>query len=199
MLKYRTVVAAKDLDMEKFAHLLDDDEECRPVDMEGVKDDTYYVTNKGRLISTARRDEGKFLSTNYTNQHGYVKVSLHFDEGRKIKYLHRVVLETFKDPPNDDREYETHHIDGDRSNNHIDNLEWVTHQENLERANHARGEDFKDSKLTDEKVKDMRRLYDEVEWATVDKISTWFGMSYIHTYRIIKGDHWEHVDGEGEE
>lgn len=93
----------------------------------------YQVSNLGRVRSVDRFDNmGRLRKGNIKvardNGHGYLAVQMYKDNQQKIRYVHRLVAQTFLDNP--DNKPEVHHIDSDRGNNVIDNLQWVTSKEN---------------------------------------------------------------------
>jgi len=60
---------------------------------------------------------------------GYFMLVLTRKYNRKLKYIHRLVAETFI--PNLNNLLEVNHIDGNKQNNRVDNLEWCTRLENI--------------------------------------------------------------------
>jgi hypothetical protein len=60
---------------------------------------------------------------------GHLQVALRSPCGRKLAYVHQLVLLNFVGhrPPN----HESCHNDGDESNNHFSNLRWDTHAANM--------------------------------------------------------------------
>ena len=68
----------------------------------------------------------RFLKT--TLDKGYYRVSLTKDEKSYLKFIHRLIAETFI--PNPDNNPFVDHIDRDPKNNSLSNLRWCTHQEN---------------------------------------------------------------------
>lgn len=93
----------------------------------------YQVSNFGRVRSVDRFDNmGRLRKGNIKvsrdNGHGYLAVQMYRDNKPKVRYVHRLVAQTFIDNP--DNKPEVHHIDSDRSNNKLDNLQWVTSKEN---------------------------------------------------------------------
>jgi len=102
----------------------------------------YLVSNKGRVISTARSKVKELIPQN--DAVGYVHVRLYPDDYRfgsyegnrgkkpKLFKVHRLVLDTFF--PNADTTLEVNHRDGNKKNNDITNLEWISRQENLQHA-----------------------------------------------------------------
>lgn len=112
-------------------------EEWRDVNgYEGV----YQVSNYGRVKSLARivavKDKNGILRnrpylekilTQQVGVGGYMRVALCKDGGIKIKYVHRLVLETFETNGID---MECRHLDNNPANNRLDNLCWGTPLEN---------------------------------------------------------------------
>lgn len=90
--------------------------------------DEYMVTEDGDVYSIKRK---KYLKNSY-NQHGHVKVELWHNNKRKVKYVHRLIAETYIDNP---CKYKiVNHIDNNPSNNSISNLEWTTNSGNIRHA-----------------------------------------------------------------
>lgn len=81
--------------------------------------------NKKRLI------KGTFLKLRFNNRN-YNIVSLYKNNIQEVRFIHRLVAETFI--PNPENKPEVNHIDGDKQNNKIDNLEWCTRTENNKHA-----------------------------------------------------------------
>lgn len=135
-------------------------------DIEGYEG-FYQISNLGRVKSlggwcgTAKRKE-KIRSTSLTHD-GYVKVRLIHQGKDKTMRVHRLVAEAFiANPKNKDT---VNHIDGNKQNNMVSNLEWV---DRTEQMIHAYGLGLKTSrvgshnsnaKLTDEQVREIRKLY----------------------------------------
>lgn len=120
-----------------------DKEEFRPV----VENSRYEVSNYGHV----RKSDTWVWLTESLERTGYRRVSLAFDNGRRITYaVHRLVAHAFYPMENAD-EFQVNHIDGDKMNNHLDNLEYVTSSEN---ARHAFATGL--SKMTDEYKKKHR-------------------------------------------
>ena len=81
--------------------------------------------NKKRLI------KGTFLKLRFNNRN-YNIVSLYKNNIQEVRFIHRLVAETFI--PNPENKPEVNHIDGNKSNNRVDNLEWNTHSENIQHS-----------------------------------------------------------------
>lgn len=99
-------------------------------DIEGFEG-RYQISSWGRV----RNKDGMILKP-YTNNKGYVKISL--QEGRRAikKRIHRLVAQAFI--PNPYNLPQVNHKDGNKQNNSYTNLEWVTNSENLRHAREMR-------------------------------------------------------------
>jgi len=83
----------------------------------------YKITKNGNIFGIS----GQQL-TPRLHSAGYLTVNLR----RKYKYIHRLVLETFKGPC--PKGMECNHKDGNKQNNKLSNLEWITRKENIKHA-----------------------------------------------------------------
>jgi hypothetical protein len=116
----------------------------------------YQVSDQGRVRSPSR------LLRPGLGSHGYLGVAL----GRSRHALvHRLVIEAFR-PPIDGLPH-VNHLDGVKTNNRLDNLEWSNKSQNQHHAIAAGlfqgpplrpGEQNGNAKLTDERVREIRRL-----------------------------------------
>lgn len=79
-----------------------------------------WVSSDGRL-----KDKNKTLIKQMINVDGYMVY--------KNKFVHRIVMDTFK-PIKTKQNMTVDHLDHNKRNNCLDNLEWVTREENQERA-----------------------------------------------------------------
>lgn len=85
----------------------------------------YSINKRGEVKSTY---VSKMLKPRNAGK-GYFCYQLRNEHGKKNKYIHRLVAETFI--PNLHNLPMVDHIDGDKSNNNVDNLRWVTNFQNL--------------------------------------------------------------------
>lgn len=104
----------------------------------GYNDD-YMISNWGNVKSNKKntRNSGIMklhlnISGNLQRGGGYYRVCLTKNGINKFCYVHKLVLETFKDNP--ENKPEGNHIDGNKQNNHLLNLEWCTSSENKKHA-----------------------------------------------------------------
>ena len=83
--------------------------------------ENYFITEDGRLFNTKKQMKP------YRGER-YEKVVMKINGKPTMKYIHRLVAESFI--PNPHNKPTVNHKDGDKFNNHISNLEWCTHSEN---------------------------------------------------------------------
>lgn len=151
----------------------------------------YSVSNLGR----ARRDDSGLVKGSY-NPDKYIQIGLFRFGKRKLKMLHRLVIESFVGPIK--KGYEVNHIDGDKENNSLPNLEAVTPKEN---NLHARltglwkpkfGEDISHAKLNDCQVLEIRNLY-RSGGETCRGLARKFGVKKSTIHKLLKNRSWKHL------
>ena len=105
-----------------------DNEEWKPVKIDGLEINNYFVSNLGRF----KNSKGVIMENYKPHHSGYIYVRVN-----KNKYaLHRLIATTFIE--NLTNKPSVNHIDGNKTNNCVTNLEWVTIQENNQH-NHTIG------------------------------------------------------------
>ena len=124
---------------------------------------------------------------------GYHIVSLYKNGVQQNNRVHRLVMAAFVGPcPNG---MQVNHIDGNKSNNRLENLEYVTQSENAIHSytiglQSQQGEKNNHSKLTEEKVHEIRKLLGkEIHRAIAAK----FDVSRQTIDLIANGKRWGHV------
>lgn len=127
----------------------------------------YQVSDKGNVRSLGgwcgnSKHKERILSKSLTHD-GYEKVRLN-RKGKDITArVHRLVAEAFIENPL--HKETVNHIDGNKQNNCVENLEWCDRKEQMQHAYNlglkkaAKGSCNCNSKLTDEDVEEIRRLY----------------------------------------
>lgn len=87
-------------------------------------------------LGTIRDDETLGFVGISSNADGYMTCwLLSYTSSKKTMVLvHRLVAETWLNPPKDKFKVEINHINGNKADNHVSNLEWVTKAENAEHA-----------------------------------------------------------------
>lgn len=104
----------------------------------------YFASRSGHVWSTWKMgckpdpDLGALRQVRpYTHQGGYSQVCLRLERARHKRYVHEIVLTTFKGPcpTNKDR---CRHLNGNPSDNRPENLDWGTaHENNLDMIAHG--------------------------------------------------------------
>lgn len=161
----------------------------------------YSVSNVGRIKRTGKARGarvGHFIRPQIGGTDGkYHKVILGRNHGRD--YVHRIVAKAFHGPPPTTK-HEVNHINGNTKDNRVDNLEWVTRSENNyhsytalgRKASPSVGEKQWNSKLTEDKVREIRRL-----WATNEylqrELADMFGVLQTTISRIVLYQSWKHI------
>ena len=95
------------------------------------QDPRIKVSNKGNVIS-CKRGVGHPLKVWRSNS-GYQRAAAG-DAPRPMRYVHRLVAETWLDNPNPDYYTQVNHINGDKTDNRVENLEWVSRSQNVRHA-----------------------------------------------------------------
>lgn len=85
----------------------------------------YSVTTDGKIFS---HRSNRFLK-NQETKNGYEVITLCSKDIKEVKYIHRIVAETYID--NHNNLPIINHKDGNKKNNKLTNLEWTTYSGNL--------------------------------------------------------------------
>ena len=90
----------------------------------------YEINNTGE-VRNIKKDRN--IYRDLTNKHGYARVNLFGPQGRRRRFVHRLVAETYH-PEKYSESLVIDHIDGNKTNNHFENLEPITQSDNTRRA-----------------------------------------------------------------
>ncbi len=171
----------------------------------------YYVSRTGQMYSDRKWMRGSVSVVDEAFRHpvasfvgdrGYVRACLRVAVGGKhrsvSRTVHQMVLRAWVGPP-PFKGAMCRHLDGVKTNNSLDNLAWGTSKENhADRELHGsnwRGEHHPSAKLTDAKVREIRRLA-KAGMSGAD-IGRKFGISGVSAVRVIRGLRWKHVAVDG--
>jgi len=162
----------------------------------------YEVSSLGRVKSLRKCTStfvGRIVKARSKGSKGYLSVNLSPGSGRtKITHLlHLVVARAFLGPPPEGKE--VNHEDGIKTNPRLSNLSYVTKPENHRHAvviglhtfDAVRGERNVNAKLTDDKVRLIRRRLRE--GVGVSAIGREVGMPYQRIQEIRDGYGWNHI------
>lgn len=152
----------------------------------------YEVSNLGRVRN---HKTGRILKFD-TAHTGYHQVKLSYEGKKKNCLVHRAVALAFL--PNPDNKREVNHKDGSKTNNLLSNLEWATSKENQEHAmEHGLqrvliGEECGIAKLTEDKVREIRRLHSTGEYSH-SQLGKLFDIGKRNITQIVNYRTWKHV------
>lgn len=164
----------------------------------------YQISNQGNVRSISRksytktnvlkRTKGKELSKT-KKKNGYLTVMFCLKNKKKRFYIHRLVAITFI--PNPKNKPQVNHIDCNKENNNYWNLEWNTKIENTKHAilNNLikKGENSNSSKLNNNKVLAIRRLYRINPNFNKYKLAKKLGIKDTTIHKIIRFQRWKHL------
>ena len=159
----------------------------------------YDISDQGRIRSwhkggpnrDALRKTPKILSS---SRGRYIQVNLRKDGTANILCVHRLVLEVFVGPAPPGME--CCHNNGVKHDNRVENLRWDTRSANMldavEHDGHNCGEKYGRSKLMEEQVLEIRRLYTAGDH-THRQLSTQFGTDRSNIGQIVRRVTWRHI------
>jgi len=157
----------------------------------------YEVSDLGnvrRRSCAPGRVSGRSMAGVY-NKAGYHVVSLRGAGRTKKSFLaHRLVAAAFLENPED--KPHVNHIDGNKANNALSNLEWCTRRENTIHAMklglHTFGERNGTAKLTEEKVREIRRRYASGE--LMRQLAASYGVAESTVRKVVRLLKWKCVE-----
>jgi len=133
------------------------------------------------------------------NSNGYhtISVPVGTDGKRQMQKVSALVCEAFHGP----RPYKMDccHEDGNRLNDAASNLRWDTRRGNMQDAihhgtvygkHHHCGTEHPNAKLTDDQVREIRRVYNE---QGLDAVCARFPFNRWHLTQVARGAVWKHV------
>jgi 16S rRNA U516 pseudouridylate synthase RsuA-like enzyme len=89
------------------------------------------------------------------------------------------------------------HLNDNPTDNRVENLAWGTYSDNLNDAirngrSHPKGESHCRAKLTEDNVREIRRLYATGEF-TLKELAMRFGVHFSGIAKIVTRSTWKHV------
>lgn len=159
----------------------------------------YTVTSAGDVYSNyivshrvnKKRGEPKKLKQ-FDGKDGYPVVTLCFNGSRKNHKIHRLVLSSFVENPQN-KPFACHK-NGDIKDNNIDNLYWGTRKENgqdmVRHGNSLRGQKQNKCKLQEIDVLSIRGQFGN---KSAKNLAKDFSVSVSNIYRIINRETWNYV------
>lgn len=168
----------------------------------------YQVSNQGRVRKTPKKNSCGFeygggimsMQVNDYMDYWHIRLRLIPDDG-KTYFVHVLVAEAFNGPRPLWAEC-VNHINGIKTDNRPENLEWSTFQQNVQHAvdtglcKSLKGEDHKMAKMTNETVREIRRMYVENLDISAATLGEKFGIWQTTANSIIGYRTWSNVDPE---
>jgi len=173
-------------------------------DIEGYEGH-YKISSTGRVKSLLRKCKSKNgilrtvpekILTGTKDKDGYLKVSLNYEHILDICRIHRLVAKHFI--PNPENKPVVNHKDGNKQNNNDWNLEWNSISQNTQHAYDfsfilkKKGEKNKASKLKDNQVLEIRRLFKTKKYKH-SELAKLFNISSTMITRIVNNQNWKHI------
>lgn len=164
----------------------------RNEDTKRFRNTGYLVTKDGNILN---KKGTEYLKGQITNT-GYYQVILYIDGKPRVFYKHRVVAEVFLEKK--DETNVVNHKDGDKLNNNVGNLEWTTRSENTKHAvetglfKAANGVNAHCSKLTEDQVIEIRKLYKETK-ITQNELGRIYNLNPSSISDIVNRVSWKHI------
>ena len=158
-----------------------------------IKNHPKYEINENGII----RDKATLkIKSQYIGSTGYYMVSFSYNNKSKPQRVHRLLANTFISNP--ENKPEVNHKDGNKLNNNLTNLEWSTHKENMKHAfsnGLANNTGIKNgmSKLTEEQVKEIKRLLNEGKLSQYKIAKKIGGISRSAVMNIKNRNQWKHI------
>lgn len=144
-----------------------------------------------RVKPAATRGKVPYLVKGGDNGHGYLRVKIYNDEGKKVGCaVHRLVLLAFCGPPRD--RMICCHYDGNPKNNSISNLRWGTSRDNSDdaiRLKEVAGEKNGRAKLTINDVKQIRSVFNG-KYGQIAALARQYKISHSAMWSVVRGGNW---------
>lgn len=165
-------------------------------DYEGL----YEISNYGRIKSLSRKSKTKIIKDEkilktFKRHTGYIQAKLSKKSKLYNPIVSRIVAEAFLEKPS--YKCVTNHIDCVRDNNHVDNLEWISQSQNTRYAflkgnKSQKGEKNNRSKLTMEKVNEIRKFKQNNDHLSQQEIADHFNLKRENVKDIINYKTWNY-------
>ena len=175
-------------------------EKWNRIEFEGLEFPPHYeVSNFGRIKSFQTDPKNGTIIKGSVIQ-GYRSLNIRVNGGKSInRYLHKLVAEFFVEKLSEDTKYVIHR-DFDKQNNHYANLKWATLSEmtvhnydNPGVINRRIPTRTKNYKLTEAKVKVIKKLLKSDKPNRLKMIAKQFGITHTQLNRIRNGENWKNV------
>ncbi len=161
----------------------------------------YHISNFGRVKSKDINTGRERLVKGSVNPNGSIRITIRLDNSDSRRYIlvHRFVADHFLERLSSDHKFVVH-LDFSKANNHYQNLKWMTQEElnqhaktspKYQAAKVKRQEHYK---LTESKVKIIKKMLQSEKRTRLRVIAKRFGISHTQLNRIRSGENWGHIE-----
>lgn len=155
----------------------------------------YWISDFGRIVSCDRRKNIINFLHPYIDSTGYYHATLRSKPNKRKVRVQTLVGEYWVEKPNSDFDV-INHITGCKLFNYYKDIEWTTRRLNCDHAvktglHNLKGEKHPNSKLTLEKVANMRSLREQ--GLTYKEIGDKFGVCRRQASDVVRGINWNAV------
>ena len=154
----------------------------------------YEGTYEFSILGVRRISTGRILKQSLDDC-GRLRVMLCLRGKKKNLFVAHLVADAFLPPKSSDDQV-LRHLNDDPTDNRIENLAWGTQRDNMADSLHngtrPRGITHGMAKLTEDNVREIRRLYATGVF-TQQELALRFGVSCRMIRYIIRNEKWQHV------
>lgn len=165
------------------------------IDSKSIPDFPKYVATRwGKIYSFTQKSRGGEIKQ-CTTRKGYKVICIYRNGGRFIRFVHRLILETFIG--NCPKGLQCRHLNGNKEDNALTNLCWGTAQENVEdkikhKRSYNRGERHPRALLNKQEVRLIFHSYhDGVH--TMQELANFFNISKSAVNNIVSQRTWRYL------
>lgn len=147
----------------------------------------YSITKSGKVWS---HRSNRYIKCSPTTR-GYRKVALCHKGEVTTKFVHRLVMESYK--PTLNQGLDVNHIDGDKVNNNLSNLEWCTRSENIKHAFRLKLSCNEGVKHSQSKLTELDIRYIRLSPRSNVELGKLYGVVHQTISNVRNGWSWNHI------
>jgi len=174
-------------------------ERWKQLPYKSTRGDLYFISNQGRLKKKSRvHKDGLILKGANVRGYQVFNTRLTNDKGTSL-YIHKLVAQEFLKRPSKKHQFVIHK-DYEKLNNKTSNLKWVTrdelnkhHKKNPNILNLERPSRRPNAKLTESKVKQIKKMLAAKKPKKMKDIAAKFDITQTQLNRIKNGKNWANV------
>lgn len=158
----------------------------------------YFASADGEILSLVKKASRPRILKQQTNGRGYRYVFLYRNKEMSKMFVHRAVLMSWVRMPEEWEE--GRHLNDNPNENSLENLAWGSRQDNVDdKRRNGRipfGESVTSSKLTEDDVTEIRRLYGK--GISSQELAELYHISKGQVMKTVRGGSWSHLSFEKE-